>query len=104
MDQNQVKVFLEQKSYWDLLDPQKRFEAIAQILLQEALIQNWPEYENLEVIVMGSSPIEGFMSFGVFVDEPEPGRYLPNAVKKFRDALDSAFPQRIKRNYDYHAL
>ena len=102
MAENQAKTFLEEKGYWDLWKQQKKFEEILKLPTLPKLIEVWPTYENLKVIVVGSSSKkEGFISSGAFVGEVERGYDVPDSVLRFQMALDMAFPPKNKPKYDF---
>lgn len=106
MAENQSRTLLEQKGYWDLFSEGDQFENVLQSPELNVLIEHWPIYGSVKIIVVGSSPAPCFDSTGGFVGE-NTGTYLPPTVMKLRETLNSAYynnnPAEGDDSYDYHA-
>ena len=68
----------------------------------EILIDDWPDYRDIRVVVIGSSPAKYFWSTGAFVGESVNGD-VPDSVVNFDDALSKAFRINGQVNVDLHA-
>lgn len=107
MVETQAKHYLEQKNYYDLFSKQNNFEEVLQISHLDLLISEWPDYKNLRVIVIGSSPSAFFKPSGAFVGEQVANHPLPLSIDKIKESLNLAFYQNVNEvnevDYDYHA-
>lgn len=101
MGETLAMIALKQKKYFELLEG---LELVIEINLLENLINDWPNYNDLSVIVIGSSPADDFKSSGAFVGESQSG-HIPLSVIKLKKALNSAFyeSQDCELDYDYNS-
>jgi len=96
---------IQQKGYLDLFIQDAYYKNIignrTEVLCR--LVENWPEYDDLLIIVIGSSPLDNFPTTGAYVGNFNQNN-LPRSVETLRNIRDNVFGDLDSVDYNsYHA-